>query len=813
MTDPSYEARERPSRARSLHLPNRYSQLPNGYYSNDEMGVETRLRIPSPPNGESGTHKSSRHRIPSPPPASGQNLPPSLIQRRSSRQVPSKKKRVPSPPSMTRRRLRSSPFPPIPSPPPFSRQRGSNGVRSSLPAIIISTDHDRLPRPSTPPYERGRNDYLFLSDREASPERDRAQGLKRWNSEKASRPRAASDTQITGQLEPNIPTPDSTIASSLLTSSGVLGRQGYQYRPLQDSQFRLVRILPERKTMIKCEIIHYSLEEPPQYVAVSYAWGDAGDTRNIALEGSLVPIAVSLYGALEALRQKVSSVLVWVDALCIDQQNTNERTQQVRLMTNIYSAAESVAVWLGPEDDDSELAMDLLRKVASEADNQEKISRLISSPTAQRELGAVVSLFERDYWRRLWVVQEIFNATSITVYCGSTKLSWTVYQRASQVFNQHRGDLDYYFPAGRRDRRRSTQFSYSQALVYQGPGSLPDLESYMEMGEGSLLEVLRACRRKLTSDVRDKLFGILGVLPIEVRKEFPADYSLSTKEVYTEIVDYLLKTTERLDVICDAIHFPIHTGSANLPSFVPDWSHIPQTAAIGHKYNFSASGPTKVDCKFVDERLNKLEISAIYLGKISVTGMAVGTLCTSSDYLMAFLHWRAVLLGCLENENDDKSQLAQEDFCKTLCLGQIPDEFNTLKQWMTACYHVFASLLRDRLPHLPLDRKLQEYADANVNIKPRARRQFLQKHFGDRMMGRCFCRTEGDRIGMGSGFMLVGDIVVVPLGCSTPILLRKEGTRGEYRFVGDVYINRYMHGRAVDDWESGRKNLAKYVLH
>jgi hypothetical protein len=108
---------------------------------------------------------------------------------------------------------------------------------------------------------------------------------------------------------------------------------------------------------------------------------------------------------------------------------------------------------------------------------------------------------------------------------------------------------------------------------------------------------------------------------------------------------------------------------------------------------------------------------------------------------------------------------------------------------------------------------LQEYVDANVNIKPWACGQFLQKHFGDRMMGRCFCRTEGDRIGIGSSFMLASDIVVVPLGCSTAIILRKEGTRGEYRFIGDVYINGYMHGRAVDDWEFGERNLAKYVLH
>jgi hypothetical protein len=61
--------------------------------------------------------------------------------------------------------------------------------------------------------------------------------------------------------------------------------------------------------------------------------------------------------------------------------------------------------------------------------------------------------------------------------------------------------------------------------------------------------------------------------------------------------------------------------------------------------------------------------------------------------------------------------------------------------------------------------------------------------------------------------MLPGDVVVVPLGCSTPILLRPEGTRGEYRFVGDVYIQGFMRGRAIDEWNSGERELRKYVLH
>jgi hypothetical protein len=834
------------------------------------------FRVPSPPQSRQSSpdpYASRRakckekyeHRVPSPPPrrqrrrdphASGpaKKFPsgfrvPSPPPPRQRRRVPhvSRKQRVPSPPTVRRsvsaEGLRPHyefrvPSPPLNRRPEGQRKDGRGFSNNTFPTIRGVPDYqwvllsppqssyppldvprrryfdDRDTRPRTPQSLYPRVDTGYLSPLDGvdyfSSGGDRPQGLKRWKSERTLGPNAATPT---ASLTP----PNSTFRSSLASSPVVLGDQGYQYRALQDSEFRLVRVFPERKTMVKCEIIHASLEEPPRYVAISYAWGDAGDTRKIELEGSFIPVGASLYGALKALRQKVESVLVWVDALCIDQHNRDERTQQVQLMTGIYSTADSVAIWLGPEADDSALAIDLLRDVADQADSPEKISRLISSRVGKPDLAAVVSLFERDYWRRLWVVQEIFNARSITVHCGSTKLQWAVYQRASDAFRRHRADLDYYFPVGRTDSRRHTsslnQFSYSQVLVYQGPGSLLDLRSDMGLGEGSLLEVLRACRRKLASDAKDKLYGILGVLPEETRKEFRADYSLSVKDVYTEVVDYLLKTTERLDVICDAIHFPVHTGSANLPSYVPDWSHIPQTAAMGHKYNFSAAGTTKANCRFLDERLNKLEIAAIYLDTISINGISVGTLCTLADYLMAFLHWMALLMASLDNETEEYSLKVQKDFCRTISLDQVPQAWDRSDQWLTVCYHVFASLLCERLPHLPLNQKLRDYVDKKVDIRHEARRQFLQKHFGDRMMGRCFCITAEKRIGMGSGFMLPGDIVVMPLGCSTPVLLRLEGTRGEYRFVGDVYIHGYMRGKAVDQWKDGKREVSKYVLH
>ncbi|RMJ14867.1 hypothetical protein CDV36_005468 [Fusarium kuroshium] len=822
MGEPRYgriHLRPTPSGPEFLPVPPPYPSGRGEYYSDDDRYIIEGERVP---------RRSTTHQIPSPPPvrrqraASGDPPQHAYVETAGDRRGRgesgiSMDPRVPSPPRPNRhrekrpkdeRRLsyqgdlpRHGPMVPPPQSPPPPR----GGRKRS------STTTTRRSRPITPEVSNPSSDQELLSPptnvRNVSPLGNASMQLQRSKSERISNPSRPSLTPAYSDWARR--------SWSNVSGSSYLGDKTYQYRPLKEQSIRLIRISPERKTMIKCEIIHVSLEDPPRYVAVSYAWGDPRDTRRIEIEGCPISVSASLHGAFQALRQRVESVLVWVDALSIDQQNRDERAEQVQLMSDIYSNAESMAIWLGPEEDDSSSAVDFLGQVATQAKYPDKVSRLLAAGARNGDLAAVVSLFERDYWRRLWVVQEVFNAREIYVYCGPTKLSWDAYQLASDAFSEHRGDMAFGNDqiAGRRAVTSPDQFSYAQVLIYQGPASLPDLRAYMGDGEGALLEILRACRRKLASDPRDKLFGLLGVLPDEIRNEFRADYNLPVKDVYTEVVDYLLKTTQCLDVICEAIHFPVHMSSANLPSFVPDWSHIPQTTSLACKFGFSAAGSSKARCAFLDERLNKLEISAIPLDTIKNKGISVGTLCNLGDYLMAFLHWRALLLDSYRDEDDESRQRAEEDLATTLSLGQIPSPYNWPSEWRTACYSIFANLIHERLPYLPLDRTLFDYLNVAVAVRPEARREYLQRHFGDRMMGRCFCITQEKRIGMGTGFMLPGDQVVVPLGCSTPILLRPEGTRGEYRFVGDVYISGYMSGRAAEQWKAGKRSLKKYVLH
>jgi hypothetical protein len=590
----------------------------------------------------------------------------------------------------------------------------------------------------------------------------------------------------------------------------------HKYCTLEAQEFRLIRVLPAMMSVIQCEIFHVSLDDPdlPPYLALSYAWGDAGDTEKIELEGTPFSVTVSLHDALDALRERDETVLVWADALCINQQNKYERTQQVRLMTDVYSKATSVAIWLGKESHDSVSATESLKLLVSKAETPELVTSLISSGDV--DLGAIASLFGREYWKRLWVVQEILNSKDTKVYCGSTKLPWSVYKVASNMFLHHKADLDEHLPGGLSHEVGQDQYTLSQVLVHQGPGSLPDLDSLQGHKGRALLHVMRKCRRKLCTDPKDKVFGILGVLQQD-EVGFKVDYNLSVKDVYINVVDSLLHTSNRLDVICEAFHFPVHTNtsSASLPTWAPDWSHNPATTALGCEFGFSAAGNTQAEYRFIDRpRRNKLEISAVFLGTIKEHGIAVGTLCKLADYLMAFVHWRALLLGSelMAGLTDEGRRFhVEKAFCKTLCLNQVPEGFERSRELRTACYHVFASSIRERLPHMPLDQELDQYVDANWDVDL-DRRAFLKANFGKRMMGRCFCITGEGHMGMGSGFMENGDVVVVPLGCRTPVILRECGN-GEYRFVGDIYINKYMEGRAIKCLDDRSKELRKYVLN
>ncbi|CAN8101750.1 unnamed protein product [Discula destructiva] len=260
--------------------------------------------------------------------------------------------------------------------------------------------------------------------------------------------------------------------------------------------------------------------------------------------------------------------MVWVDAVCIDQGNVEERNEQVRMMTSIYENAEFVAVWLGPSQPGDLAAQKLL----SELSASHKPTEVLRG--ASREtLIAVASLFSKPYWSRLWVAQEIYNAKSVLIHYGHLIDHWDIFQDASTLFRSEAGKrvLGELWPANSGQEvlpsPSNDHLGLSQVLMYQGPAAFGDLlkkpkaQNDLESQDlpdhqlfQQLLGVMRLSRDKKVTELRDRVFAMRGALPERIRVRIKVDYNLRLKDVYANIFKVIVSTTGRLDVMCE-----IHT--------------------------------------------------------------------------------------------------------------------------------------------------------------------------------------------------------------------------------------------------------------
>ena len=187
------------------------------------------------------------------------------------------------------------------------------------------------------------------------------------------------------------------------------------YEALDQSQdsFRLCKLLPaERKSLIRCELVNdWISARKGVYSALSYTWGEALESRWIILDGKPYHVQPNLQQALKAIRERDTELLIWVDAICINQKDLAERNHQVSLMGDIYRSAKCVLAWLGPAADDSDAYFDYLEHLAiADRASQKQVEESVTR--------AVSFLNKRPYWRRAWIKQELILAKDITVYCG-----------------------------------------------------------------------------------------------------------------------------------------------------------------------------------------------------------------------------------------------------------------------------------------------------------------------------------------------------------------------------------------------------------
>ncbi|KAH6694923.1 heterokaryon incompatibility protein-domain-containing protein [Leptodontidium sp. MPI-SDFR-AT-0119] len=311
------------------------------------------------------------------------------------------------------------------------------------------------------------------------------------------------------------------------------------YKPLDffTYEFRLLKVLPNEdgddNTVIRCSLDHELLLDPPKYRALSYCWGDLGATETILVNGDSVHITANLHAALLELRPQGLTTL-WIDALCINQQDVAERGFQVTRMGLIYSRAEEVIVWLGSESNDSGNAMACLVSPGKQLGNRSK--------------AAVTSLLQRPFWKRVWIIQEVSKSRKLRVLCGSASIRWE--QMVDSLERWH------VVPPTIKALQK---FRTAEQL-------------HMGLDRPELISGLFQTVQCLSTDPRDKIFAILGLCsdgPFLVQSP---NYVQSPERIYFDLLLALVSGNRRLNYLARQGL----TGSRQTPHDAPqaDWTSI-----------------------------------------------------------------------------------------------------------------------------------------------------------------------------------------------------------------------------------------------
>jgi hypothetical protein len=331
----------------------------------------------------------------------------------------------------------------------------------------------------------------------------------------------------------------------VVEQAGALSVLSYEYDKLPSgSHLRLLELLPGDGGRLECDIATYPLDGPdtPPYRALSYCWQNP-KFDDLVIGGNRIPhddalrsqylachplwcgerrllISTSLRDALRRLRSESEPTMLWVDALCINQDDLDERASQVLLMQRIYHAADEVCMWLGTEDDSSRSAFQLLGKLADA--NDQRRSGLITgqtlyNPQSMERLGLpafpsedwerLMTLVARPYFRRIWIVQEMIAAPlGSNLYCGALDpIPWTTLTTAAG-FLSHTGwqpAIDSYY--GGQNNFSFILITVSIAMAWlQGAATPADRLLIRRKAQST--------RRFEATDPRDKVFALIGII-------------------------------------------------------------------------------------------------------------------------------------------------------------------------------------------------------------------------------------------------------------------------------------------------------------
>jgi hypothetical protein len=271
------------------------------------------------------------------------------------------------------------------------------------------------------------------------------------------------------------------------------------------------------------------------YEALSYVWSNIRDFGHILVDGHSVSVTKSLETALRHLRHPDQPRTIWIDYICINQEDIVERNQQVAKMGLIYERADSVLIWLGPATINSWVGIEILRYFAHE-------KRPHSHPVWQTYPQSLVyqglqDVMTRPWFERMWVVQEVGRSQHAILICGRDRVEWkstnSIAVRCFIRMIKYAEILPEWTQLGLDTVNMRPLL---EMLDFQDANQFSKSWGTCQRAAPDLLDLAYTMRHKQCTDPRDKIFGLWGMVEyLHHLEDFKPDYSMTVTQVYKEV--------------------------------------------------------------------------------------------------------------------------------------------------------------------------------------------------------------------------------------------------------------------------------------
>lgn len=556
-------------------------------------------------------------------------------------------------------------------------------------------------------------------------------------------------------------------------------------------------------------------------------WGDRTYTTTINCNGKPLVISTNLGIALRRFRQTFKTRTLWADAVCINQADLVERSQQVSLMSAIYSKAEHVLAWLGhDEKGDAKFAFGRMSEINEWLEikwadkpldchdvTTDTVTVSVLKPDHRLLQGegvkrALESFFKRPYFARAWVQQEIGLAKDVNIYWGEWTISWNIIRRCiwyipfvKRFHGKYPGRLSNVADVFPGPLFHTSVLFASNAQMDRSYGIFNVRRDPLKTDTPKFSSVLSNARALEAEDPRDLVFSLLShpaAMRVHGGSIIKADYTKSLSEIMWELTATII--FDDLGILSAVFHDEESLQSA-APSWVPDLPRFRTSNRVSklEYWCYYRSGISSRDAKAVvkmNDARTVITLRGLFLDIIAMDSKSFGI--PGFDSQGTTQHPLYLTLDFVRSDRNHRRYFNQNHvlLSSLILVGGKPylDGENHEANFYAYCkeHSLSPATSADLMSEASVtDPQIVEYADCGNST------EYKSQAWAACYQSKLF-RTSKGYLGLGPEILKPGDVVAVIFGAKVPFILRPEGDH--YLLLGDCYVHGIMKGEAVEEW-------------